>query len=266
MSARDIHRLAAEAVYLNRESRDILKGVNLAIAPGELVGLVGPNGAGKSTLIRCLAGLVTPDRGRVALADRPLADLTDRDRARALGYLAQATEVAWPLKVEAIVTLGRLPHRPAFGNPASADRAAVAAAMRACEIDTLAHRAFHTLSGGERARVMLARALAAEPGFLLADEPVASLDPYHQIHVMELLSQAAADGTGMLVVLHDLGLAARFCHRVAVMSEGRLVEDGPPQTVLQPDRLREIYHVDIHRGQVAGGTVFLAGSRRGRAE
>ena len=259
-------RLAAESVSLERGGQAILKGANLAIAPGEIVGLVGPNGAGKSTLLRCLAGLVTPDRGTVTLGKRPLADLAHRDRARALGYLAQATEVAWPLTVEAIVRLGRLPHRPAFGATASSDRVAVAAAMRACEIETLADRIFHTLSGGERARVMLARALAAEPTVLLADEPVASLDPYHQIHVMELLGRAAAGGTGVLVVLHDLGLAARFCHRVAVMSEGRIAADGPPETVLQPDRLGGIYHVDIHRGQVAGETVFLAASRREGAE
>lgn len=262
MNAGATRRLAAQAVTVEREDRTILAGADLAVAPGEILGLVGPNGAGKTTLLRCLAGLITPDAGQVSVDGRPLQTVTHRDRARMLGYLAQATDVAWPLSVEAIVTLGRIPHRPAFGRAAAADRAAVVDAMAACDITDLANRTFQTLSGGERARVMLARTLAAQPVYLLADEPVASLDPYHQIHVMELLAQAAAEGAGLVVVLHDLSLAARFCHRVAVMSRGEVANAGTADEVLQPDRLAGIYHVDIRRGQLDGQPVFLAGARR----
>jgi iron complex transport system ATP-binding protein len=221
----------------------IIDGATLDLRPGELTLLVGPNGAGKTTLMRALAGLL-PSEGTIALQDKPLAAFSVRDRARQIAYLPQGHTFHWPMNVAAVVALGRHPHADAFTPLADEDRAAVARAIAATAIEPWAARAVTTLSGGERARVALARALATQAPVLLADEPTMSLDPRHQLVVMELLARAAHDGGAVLAIVHDLALAARFADRVVMMERGRIVAEGSPRNVLTPERIADVFAVE----------------------
>ncbi|QJE72171.1 ABC transporter ATP-binding protein [Aerophototrophica crusticola] len=235
--------LAAADLSVSLGGAPVLRGVGLALRPGEFTALVGPNGAGKSTLLRTLAGLAPSDAGTVTLDGVLLPAVPARERGRRLAYLAQASTVHWPLTVERLVALGRLPHLEPWRRPGPADAAAIDRALSLCDVEGFRDRAVTSLSGGERARVLLARALAGDPALLLADEPVAGLDPYHQLRVMEVLRDRAAAGTGVLAVLHDLALVARFCGRVILLEAGRVVADGPPSLVLEPGLLSRLYGV-----------------------
>ena len=214
-----------------------LQALDLEVAAGELVGVIGPNGAGKSTLLAALAGLL-PAGGQVWLQGQPLAMMPARQRARLLGYLPQAGHSAWALQVEEVVAMGRLP----WGD---ADPAAIAAALQATGADALVGRRIDRLSGGEQARVWLARVLAGQPQLLLADEPVASLDLYYQRTVMQALRGFADSGKAALVAVHDLGLAARYCDRLLLLHAGRLVAAGSPQQVLHEDSLSAVYGLPV---------------------
>ncbi|HTG38763.1 ABC transporter ATP-binding protein [Sphingomonas sp.] len=227
--------------------RTVVRDVSTRLDAGALVGVLGPNGAGKSTLVRALLGLI-PHEGSVMLDGAPLSSLSRAAIARQVAYLPQGQTLHWPISVERLVALGRLPHLAPLSRPDDADRAAIERAMARADIAHLAHRTATELSGGERARALLARALAVEAPALIADEPLASLDPAHQIHGMELL-RAEADGGGLVAaVLHDLTLAARFCDRVLVMADGALVADGDPRDVLTPELLAEVYGITAYRG------------------
>lgn len=225
--------ITLEDIAVRIGAATLVDGVRVAVAPGEVVGLIGPNGAGKSTVLKVAAGVLAPSAGRVVHAD-PNAPI---------GYLPQDGPVHWQLAVDRVVALGRLPHLSAFARPGPEDRTAVAAALAATDTQTLADRRIDTLSGGERARVLLARVLAGEPPVMLVDEPVAGLDPRHQLETMELLRAQAARRRAVLVVLHDLLHAARFCDRLVLLDRGRVVVDGPPPAVLTPARIAEVYGV-----------------------
>ena len=230
----------------------VVSGVGFEAGPGALIGLIGPNGAGKTCLIRALADLV-PFSGTVEIGGRPVHGIGRRALARTVAYLAQSQPVHWPFTVRDLVALGRLPHRAAFQGLSDADHAAVAEALAQADVGMLADRPVDTLSGGERARVLLARALAVKAPILLVDEPIAALDPYHQIHIMEVLRAYAEAGALVIAVLHDLTLAERFCHRLLLLRGGVLLADGPPQSVLVDENVRAAYHVavvhHIHDGQ-----------------
>lgn len=253
--------LSAENLLVRLGGRTILSGVDLGVLRAEVVGLIGPNGAGKTTLLRTLCGLLRPDRGRVLLDGAPLASLSSAARARKMAYFAQSAAIYWPMTVARVVALGRLPYLGPWQQPGPDDFTAMESAMADCEVTTLADRPVSELSGGERARAMLARALASEPQLLLADEPVAGLDPYHQLQVMELMSARARRGMGVVVVLHDLALAARFCDRLVLLAGGELAAAGPPAEVLKPDLLERVYGVRMGTAIVDGERLLVPWTR-----
>jgi len=241
VSEAPVLQVAGLSVWLG--TRTIVDGITLDLLPGQLTVMVGPNGAGKTTLMRALAALL-PSTGRITLAGRPLQAFSPRERARRIAYLPQGHVFHWPMSVAAVVALGRQPHIDVFAPLADDDRAAVSRALTATGVAPWADRAVTTLSGGERARVALARALATQAPILLADEPTMSLDPRHQLVVMELLAQAAHEGGAVLAVIHDLALAARYADRVVMMEQGRLVADGRPRDVLTPERIAAVFAVE----------------------
>ncbi|MFQ5937871.1 MAG: ABC transporter ATP-binding protein, partial [Acidiferrobacterales bacterium] len=222
-----------------------------------LVGLIGPNGSGKTTLLRVLLNLQSVVSGHVRLDDQDLHAINRRAIARRVAYLPQGGDCHWPLTVERLVALGRLPHRAPWRALSHDDESAIARAMASADVEYLAQRVVTTLSGGERTRAHLARALAGEPQILLTDEPVASLDPYHQLQVMELLRAVARQGGAVVVVLHDLTLAARFCDRLVLLHQGSVVAEGQPKDVLTEDNLLATYRIEALRGSRSGEDYVL---------
>ncbi|MBX3490282.1 ABC transporter ATP-binding protein [Parvibaculum sp.] len=220
----------------------VIRDVSLEARDSAFIGLIGPNGAGKTTLVRAIAALI-PHEGTIELDGQVVAAMEPRARARAIAYLAQGAGSHWPLEVSRLVALGRLPHLAPFRAPAPEDEAAIARAMDLADVGNFRGRDVLTLSGGERARVLLARALAVEAPLLLVDEPVASLDPYHQLGIMEVLRTYASAGRTVIAVLHDLSLAARYCDRLVLLDEGVVKADGRPEDVLTPENLKAVYRI-----------------------
>jgi iron complex transport system ATP-binding protein len=249
--------LTASHVSVRIGATEIVRDAALSISAGELVALVGPNGAGKTTLMRALAGLVLAG-GSIILGGKPLDSMKPRDRARAVAYLPQGHIFHWPMPVDSIVMLGRTPHADPFSSASPEDRAAVELALATTETLAFAERAVTTLSGGEKARVALARALATQAPLLLADEPTAALDPRHQLVVMELLRGAARGGNAVLAIMHDLTLAARFADRVLVMDRGTIVADGLPANALSEERLAEVFGINVETVEAGGGRLPIA--------
>jgi len=249
--------LRAQDLTVRAGETCLIDGVSFALKPGELVAILGPNGAGKTTLLRAALGLIVPDAGVSMLAGQDVADLSPIERARQIAYLPQTRPLAWPNTVRDVVALGRFSHGAVLGRLRGADAEAVARALAACDITELATRKVDTLSGGEAARVHCARAFAAEAPLLIADEPVAALDPRHQFRVMDLIARYVAEGGGALVVLHDVALAARYASRLIWMKHGQIVADGPPVETLSAARLADIYGV---KARVDGLRVEIEGA------
>ncbi len=241
----------------------VLRDVSTRFETGKVSVLLGPNGAGKSTLLSCLAGLRRPDSGSVSLAGVDVLALARRDRARRIGFLPQTAEVHWDVDVGTLVSLGRLPHR-GHGGETAEDREAVAEAMRVTDVARLATRTARQLSGGERARVLLARVLAGRPQWLLADEPLANLDPAHQLDVLEQMQRIAAEGVGVVLVLHDLSFAARIADFAVLLCEGRILTAGAAHDVLRPEPVRDAFGIDAHFGTAQGPDRFVIPLRRHR--
>tara|TARA_B100000678_G_scaffold239019_1_gene209306 strand:- start:541 stop:1302 length:762 start_codon:yes stop_codon:yes gene_type:complete len=222
---------------------DRLRGVSTTIPTGRVTAVCGPNGAGKSTLIRLLAGVLHPTGGEALLDGARLADMHARTRAQMIGYLPQEPQIAWDLSVRNLVALGRLAHGSARGE---GWQRSVDAALFALGLESFAERPVSTLSGGERARALLARVLAGEPRFILADEPFASLDLAHQAALAQHLRAQAEAGRGVVVVVHDLGLAHNIAERVVLLKKGRILADGPPDEALSPAMLHEAFGIEGH--------------------
>jgi len=229
--------LTANALTL----KDRLNGITATLRPGEVTAICGPNGAGKSSLLSCLAGLLNPDAGTVFLDDTALAALPLQQRARAIGYLPQSPEIAWDVSVETLIALGRLPWKDA---PASDALDAIEHAIAAMDLNDFRHRRVSQLSGGEKARALMARVLATRPDWLLADEPLANLDLAHAASLVARLRQQADDGTGVVLVLHDLATAMNHADRVLVLDKGELAADGPPEQALAEDVIARVWGVD----------------------
>jgi iron complex transport system ATP-binding protein len=255
--------LVADGVTVRLGGRAVLDGLSVTLAAGQVTCIVGPNGAGKSTLMACLAGLRRPDRGAARLDAAQVLGLAPRIRARRIGFLPQTPEIAWAVEARVLVGLGRIPYA-GIGGPDRADRAAVARAIALTGVGALARRTVDTLSGGERARVLIARALAGEPEWLLADEPLAGLDPGHQIDVCDLFRRLAhQEGRGVAITLHDLPMAFRVADRVLVLAQGRLIADGAPADALSPAVLRAAYGVEARLVAGAHGALLELLGRSG---
>ena len=243
-----IGRLTVRDLNVSLSGRPVLGPVSTTFEGGSVVGIVGPNGAGKTTLLKALAGLI-PAGDSIAIDARPLGSLSERERARAVGFLPQDRECAWPLSVADVVALGRLPHG-ALDREDPCRRA-----MTETGTADLADRRMDCLSGGERARVLLARVLAGDPAMILADEPVSGLDPGHALRVLDALTARARAGVMVIAVLHDLTLAARSCDRLLVLHEGALAAEGAPSEVLNESTLHHVFGMRArclhHEGRLA---------------
>lgn len=248
--------LGANGLSLSLGGALVLDAVSATFQPGQITAVLGPNGAGKSSLMACLAGLRRPDSGTVTLGGMARETIDRRALARQIGYLPQNRDVHWDVDVATLVALGRFPHQGRWGENA-ADRAATARAMAMTNSAHLAARAVGTLSGGEQARVLLARVLAGEPAWLLIDEPFASLDPAHQLAGLDCLCQVARAGAGVVVILHDLNQALRMADEVLLMAGGRVVAQGTPGKVLTPALIAQVYGVSVHIGTAPDGGAFL---------
>jgi iron complex transport system ATP-binding protein len=235
--------LVAEKVCLTVGGTTILKDASLSLEPGELVAILGPNGAGKTSLLRTLLGISKTTSGSTTLNGDDCFNLSATERAKVVSYLPQRRPLAWPYRVQDVVALGRFAHGAALGRLSPDDDAAVTAAIDACNLGTLRQRSTDNLSGGELARVHFARAIAAKSPLLIADEPVAELDPKHQILVADLIRRFVNDGGGALVVLHEVALAARIADRLIWMKNGRIIAEGTAQETLTAETMRDAYGV-----------------------
>jgi iron complex transport system ATP-binding protein len=217
-----------------------LADIAVALRPGAVTAICGPNGAGKSTLLAALAGLLPPGSGEVTLDGVRIDRVTAEARARAIGYLPQTPEIAWDIDVATLARLGRLPWRTS----AAEDRAAVDEALDALDLGPLARRPLSRLSGGERARALLARVLAGRPRWILADEPLASLDLAHQASLLDRFADLADSGIGVVLVLHDLARAINRADRVLVIDRGRIAAHGAPEAALDESVIRGVWRVE----------------------
>jgi iron complex transport system ATP-binding protein len=215
--------------------------LSMEVRAGSLYAVIGPNGSGKSTLLKLLLGVLRPDSGSVRFAEQPVAKWSRRELARRVGVVAQQEEMVFPVSVHELVSMGRYPHLGPWRRATRDDQAAVERAMERCEVTEFAARPVSTLSGGERQRARLARALAQEPGTLVLDEPTASLDIGHEMAMFELLAALATDGATIVVVTHQLNLAARYADTILLLERGHVAAEGPPAAVLTRELVEHVW-------------------------
>ncbi|OYR22327.1 ABC transporter ATP-binding protein [Brucella thiophenivorans] len=237
--------LRIQGLGVSLSKKRVLEDISFNMGDGEFIGLIGPNGAGKTTLLRAVLGL-TASNGEIELEGRDLRRMPVSDKARTISYLPQERDVAWSVSVKMLVSLGRSALKPVFAGLDTRDHEIIETVMQRMGVLDLASRPATELSGGERARALIARVLAQDTPIILADEPVAGLDPAHQIELMELFAGLAQERKTVIASLHDLGLAARYCTRLIVIDQGRLVADGAPEDVLKPALLKDVYGIDAY--------------------
>ncbi|RIA43691.1 iron complex transport system ATP-binding protein [Hephaestia caeni] len=237
--------LTIDRLGVTLAGRAVLHDITATFRPGRVTAILGPNGAGKSTLVKAMAALVAIQSGAIRLGERDVAALDPRDRARRIGYLPQDAAIHWNVPARDVIALGRAQHHAPFAGLSEGDHAAIADAVAATATADLLNRPVNELSGGERARVLLARVLAGAPQWLLADEPLASLDPAHQIDILDRLRARAAAGAGVAIVLHDLVQAGRAADDVLLLKAGRVAAFGPAAQVLTPANLRAVFAIDV---------------------
>ncbi|VAW86495.1 Iron(III) dicitrate transport ATP-binding protein FecE (TC 3.A.1.14.1) [hydrothermal vent metagenome] len=250
--------LEARGLSVTMGEIQCLNQIDLSLKRGELIGLIGPNGAGKSSLLKAMAGLQEMTHGTVLLGGADIAGSDSRERGRVLGYLAQSGEIHWPIQVKRLVELGRVPHLSAWASLGAQDQQQVEAALKQTGTWHLKERTATTLSGGEKCRVLLARVLAGEPKIMLADEPIAALDPAHQLMVMNSFRQFVDAGGGAILALHDLTIAARYCDQLVLLDAGKRVIRGTPDEVLTEARLASVYGIKATLGRDANGRLTVA--------
>ncbi|MFZ5705380.1 MAG: ABC transporter ATP-binding protein [Pseudomonadota bacterium] len=254
-------KIQIEAASVSIGRRAVLQDVSATFEGGSLIGIIGPNGAGKSTLARAILGLLPVASGHIRIDDRDVATMDRPTLARTIAYLSQGQTLHWPLSVERLVALGRLPYLAPLSRLLPDDAAAIDRAIQLADVGELRQRIATELSGGERARALLARALAVEAPALVVDEPLASLDPGHQLEVMDLLKRQAGSGTLVVAILHDLTLAARYCDRLLLLGQGHLIADGTPADVLTEDRLASVYGITASIDRTSANPVIIPLSR-----
>lgn len=255
-----MNKLTVRHVAARYGQRLVLDGVCLHVRKGEFVGLLGANGSGKSTLLRTLAGLRKPDKGAVMLNGRPLVRYKSKELAKIIGYVPQDTSFDFDFTVQEIVRMGRHPHTSRFRAESPGDRDAVRQALMQTRLLELSGRSVQELSGGQRQMAFIAKALAQEPELLLLDEPISALDIRHQLQVLELIRLVAGSGTASVAALHDLNLAARYCDRIVLLSEGRVLADGRPGEVLTEAHIHTAYGVKsrVHMDDLLGAVQVTA--------
>lgn len=261
--------LRAEAVSFAYPGRRVLDGVSLAVAPGERLGILGPNGSGKSTLIRLLCGVLKPTAGRVLLDGEDMAAIPTRELARRVAVVPQEIALDFPFSVTEVVLMGRSPHLTGLGFESPDDLTVAEEAMRQTGVLDLARRSFLELSGGEKQRVVIARALAQQPRLLLLDEPATFLDIRHEVEIFDLLTDLSEGrGITLVVVLHDLNVAGLYCRRLAFLRDGRLLAEGPTDDVLTYANVRATYDTEVYvdRNDITGRINVLPLDRTRREE
>lgn len=222
---------------------DVLQNVSAKAHSGELIALIGPNGCGKSTLLKTLCGIISPSSGRITVNHKSLINFSLKERAKNIAYLSQSREALPSMSVEDVVRLGRAPYRGGLGKISNEGEVAIASALSRTQSDIFKSRRFDSLSGGEQARILLARALTVEAPVLLADEPIAALDPFYQLSMMDILKAEATSGKTVITALHDLSLAAQFADRIWMMHKGKIIADGKPKEVLNAQNLETVFRI-----------------------
>ncbi len=225
----------------------VLHHIDLAIYPGEIIGIIGPNGVGKSTLLKILAALYEPNQGHYRLLDQPLKNYKRKEIARRIGYVPQGIELSFAFSVTQVVAMGRFPYLQGLSAIDEQGPDMVERALQLMDLKGLEHRLFPSLSGGEKQRVLIASVLAQDTDVLLLDEPTAALDLKHQISILKILRQLGkAQQKAVVLVTHEVNLASQFCDRLILLSNGKIVKDGRPDEVLQFNLIREVYGVDVY--------------------
>jgi iron complex transport system ATP-binding protein len=253
--------LHAKNISVMADGQTLVENASLQLRQGELVVMLGPNGAGKTMLLRAILGMNAKSTGSSTLGEAEIGKLSPMQRAKQISYLPQRRPLAWPNTVRDVVALGRFSHGVSLGRLSKQDAAAVDQAIHSCDLDTLAERNTDTLSGGELARVHVARAMAAQAPLLIADEPIAALDPRHQLSILELIRRYVDNGGGALLVLHEITLAARFADRLVWMADGQIVADGSPMETCTEQQLRDVFAVSATvRSDTDGFDIRINGS------
>lgn len=238
--------ILAKAKDLNifYDKNHVLKNVSFDVGPGEIVGVIGPNGAGKTTILKAFAKLIQPTTGSLEILGKYLSEIRNEDSSKIIAYLPQNHAIYWSLSVERVIALGRIPHLMPWQKSDSQDKDIIYKSMKMTDTDALRNRDINALSGGEQTLVMIARVLAQQTPLILADEPMQGLDPNHQIKIMELFKKIAGENKGIIIVMHDLSLAARFCDKLILLNEGHVLDSGPPRKVLSPENLKDAFRIE----------------------
>ena len=237
-----------ESIHLSFKEQNILKNISIDIVSGELVGVLGPNGSGKTSFLKILGNLLKPIKGKVFIDEVPINTFSIKDLSKLISYLPQEIEVVWPLSVEQVISLGLIPYSFSQEFSQLLKIKKIKEIMYELNLEKFSKSNFNNLSTGEKARIMFARALVGEPKILLADEPVASLDPYYQLVILDLLKAKAKQGMSVIVALHDLTHAGQYCDKLMLLSNGNLLAYGEPEKVLTKKNISETYKINAEVG------------------